>query len=117
MALKDNYRIYLFKDIDGKADNVDIPAHIPPCTSAMLPPESSSILASHFLRCLDVHFVGGDITSDYAPGEIDNTIYELIGDSKNRCVAPMEDERWQTPLGKEILRAYLESKVPYRSVV
>lgn len=101
----------IFSDLSGEAADIKLPSHIAPEISKTLKEESVEILRQHFLRCLDVHFVGGDILSDLEHGEIEETISGLGLSADCEEDVNLYDEKWQTPLGKALFKAYMEDNL------
>lgn len=101
----------IFSDLSGEAADIKLPSHIAPEISKTLKEESVGILRQHFLRCLDVHLVGGDILSDLEHGEIERTIDGLGLSIDSEEEVNFDDERWQTPLGKALFKAYMEDSL------
>ena len=68
-------------------------------------------LREHFRRCLHVHFCGGDIWKQYDQ----QTVLALMEDmglmGGEEELAPLEDERWHTEIGREILEAHMLSGI------
>lgn len=66
-----------------------------------------NFLHQHFLWCLKVHLLGGDVSdqSEYHWDKVENMVIELNdyvdegGDIEN-----LKEEKWTSPLGKEVIR-------------
>lgn len=60
-----------------------------------------------------VHLLGGDIREDYDSNAIANAAEQLglCGDESK--IVPLDDERWQSILGKELLEHHLSSELAF----
>ena len=74
---------------------------------------SDYFLREHFKHCLRVHLLNGDIHDDYPRDVITKTLEDLglsnwqdEGDE-----VPIDDPRWDTELGREILNSHMRSKL------
>ena len=74
---------------------------------------SDYFLSEHFKHCLRVHLVGGDIHEDYSSDVIVKTLEDLgLSNWEDEDeVVPINDSRWDTELGKEILESHMRSKL------
>ena len=70
-------------------------------------------LRAHFRWCLRVHLLGGDIQEDYDANAIATAAEELglCGDDSE--IVPLEDERWHSILGRELLEHHLSSELTF----
>lgn len=98
-----------FCELGEEAAGIEIPSHVPPSNLTGLNQSSIDLLRQHFLRCLDVHFLGGDLCLDFERDEIEDMTYDL-GLTGEEELADLDDERWQTTIGKELFRAYIEKR-------
>lgn len=98
-----------FYDSADEAASIELPSHVPSSNLTGLNQSTIDLLRQHFLRCMDVHLVGGDISADYQLGEVEDVMYDL-GLTGEEELADLDDERWQTPIGKELFRSYMEDR-------
>ncbi|KAJ7640568.1 hypothetical protein B0H17DRAFT_1339272 [Mycena rosella] len=112
----DGYRILVLRgmgDMQGR-----LPTHLP-CHSQHDP------AADHFLRLhcrysLNLMLLGGDIKEVYPNGVITGMMEELgvdyagSEDRDEKDMAFLDDERWQSELGKAIMEGVLEGKIAQR---
>jgi hypothetical protein len=98
---QDNFRIVVFCDIGS----VTLPSHIPMSQHPACARPGDRFLREHFRRCLTVNILGGDISEDYDPNDIVPVMEELGmcgGNDDDTPLAAIDDERWDTVLGKEL---------------
>jgi hypothetical protein len=104
--------VIVFDDEDLSNLNFTIPTHATPPPN-FLSSKAEGYLKNHFKRCLHVHLCGGDIRSQYTKGMVLNLMEELgIGhDCEDVPVAPLDDNRWNSELGRVLLQAFIEGEV------
>lgn len=103
----------VFCDLTGEAAGIKFPTHVAPEIVAGLNEENIDLLKRHFIRSMEVHFVGGDIFSDMEIGEFDQMVFDLGLDPKSEDDVNLFDEKWKTPIGKELFRVCMEDNLHY----
>ncbi|KAJ7573991.1 hypothetical protein C8J56DRAFT_980440 [Mycena floridula] len=94
--IEDNYRIIQFEDL---LSDVELPSHMPIsfCNKPSTERPGEFFLRNHFKYTLWVQFLGGDITNESTNPKVEGMWKELSQESA------LDDDRWQTPVGQEIL--------------
>ena len=64
-------------------------------------------LREHFRHCLRVHLLHGDVTIDYPQPVVTKTLADLGLWERDDEEVPLDDPRWNSELGKEILECHL----------
>ncbi|KAF8586916.1 hypothetical protein K439DRAFT_1631209, partial [Ramaria rubella] len=107
--IDDNYRLVIFKNLD--LGDMVLPSHV---SSENISGDKAQCLKLHFRRCLLVHFCGGDIWDQYNKDDV-LTLMEDLGvfGEGNTDLAPLDDPRWQTEIGKEILEGRMAGMFEY----
>ncbi|KAH9909438.1 uncharacterized protein B0H18DRAFT_1074164 [Fomitopsis serialis] len=105
----DGYRVRIF-------DAAAIGSGLPSCLGTIpAGATSDDFFREHFCHTLCVHFVGGDITADYSHRQVQEFLEEMGLDEFDGEATiediNLEDERWQTVIGQEILEDVMESKL------
>ncbi|KAJ7467483.1 hypothetical protein FB451DRAFT_1258682 [Mycena latifolia] len=112
----DDYRILVLRAMGDEQEL--LPTHLPRHAK-------QDAAADHFLRrhcrySLNLMLRGGDIRDVYSNGAILTMMHDLgvdyigSGDSEPTEMAPLDDERWQTELGKAILENVLHGRTIQR---
>lgn len=95
-----------FKCLNLKDSGIVLPSHVP--SLANVATDITANFKSHFIRCLHVHMGGGNIEEQYSFQQVRALIEGLgVGVSDDVDVAPLDDPRWQTEIGKEVFEAYM----------
>jgi hypothetical protein len=63
-------------------------------------------LREHFRHCLRVHLLHGDIIVDYPQHVVTKALADLGLWERDDEEAPLDDPRWNSELGKEILECH-----------
>ncbi|KAF8959279.1 hypothetical protein BDZ97DRAFT_1838186 [Flammula alnicola] len=105
--IDDDYHIVVFREM-GSARRL-LPTHMP------LREHDASFemfLRGHFHSSLRANIVHGDIRDEYSTDDILTLMGELgVGQEDDDELAPMDDPRWQTMLGKEIWEEVLRQRI------
>jgi hypothetical protein len=99
--LQDDYRIVIFKDIGS----VTLPSNFR--RDPVSPGPSDEFLRHHFAWCLRSQILGGDISDDYNRNDVVYAMDELGLGSEDNALVPLDDPRWQSTMGKEILELHM----------
>jgi hypothetical protein len=104
---QDNYRIVNFDEPACLEFDVPLKSHLTLPDGPIRP--SDQFLRLHFERCLSVSAFGGDVSGDYARGEIDDFMEDLgVYDDDEMDTT---DPRWSTPLGIEVYAYLIRQKM------
>ncbi|KAI0731106.1 hypothetical protein C8Q76DRAFT_349924 [Earliella scabrosa] len=98
----DNYRIRTFTQA---AVDAGLPAYVSPPTHA----QTLEFLKEHFRWSLTAQLVGGDITKDYPLREVAIFMEEMGLNGDEEDVPPLDDPRWGSVIGQEVLLDVQES--------
>ncbi len=106
--MQDNYHIVIFREM-GSARSL-LPAHMP---TREHHPQFETFLRAHFHSSIRSPIFHGDITNEYSTNTILRMIEELgVGlEDDGDDVAPMDDPRWQTMLGKDIWEEVIRRRI------
>ncbi|KAK0244908.1 hypothetical protein EDD85DRAFT_932866 [Armillaria nabsnona] len=106
--IDDNYRIVIFGET-GSARSL-LPDHMPPREHD---PQFETFLRAHFHSSIRWTIFHGDIRNEYSTNTILRMMEELgVGlEDDGDDVAPMDDPRWQTMLGKEIWEEVIRGRI------
>ncbi|KAH9916673.1 uncharacterized protein B0H18DRAFT_1037596 [Fomitopsis serialis] len=103
------YRVRIF---DAAAIGCGLPSRLEKIPAGT---KSGDFFREHFRHTLCVHFVGGDITADYSHRQVQAFLEEMGLDEFDGEATiediNLEDERWQTVIGQEILEDVMEKKL------
>jgi len=104
---QDNYRVVVFRDLQS----VSLPSHL--ARAPVYAGPDDQFLREHFRWCLKVHLLGGDIMEDYDHNAIATAAEELglCGDGTE--MVPLDDERWHSVLGRELLADHISSEIAW----
>lgn len=102
---QDDYRIVVFRDLGS----VTLPSHLHRVKACAGPDDK--FLREHFRWCLRVHLLGGDIKEDYSVHDIANAAEELGLCGDKPAMVPLDDERWHSTLGKELLEDHIGTQL------
>ncbi|RDB16647.1 hypothetical protein Hypma_002366 [Hypsizygus marmoreus] len=100
----DDYRLVIFRDL---GPNVQLAQR----QQGISPGPDGRFLREHFRWCLVVHLLGGDVREDYHVDDVAGLAQELglLGET-DEDVVQLEDERWQSALGRELFEHHLSYK-------
>ena len=102
-SLKDNYCIVVFRDLgDFQTHSNSLHSNLLKCSESTSIGPDDKFLREHFRRCLLVNLLGGDISEDYSPADVDDADDEF-GVMEDEELLAADDDRWKSPLGKEML--------------
>ncbi|KAK0436121.1 hypothetical protein EV421DRAFT_1981848 [Armillaria borealis] len=106
--IDDNYHIVIFREM-GSARSL-LPTHMPPREHD---PQFETFLRAHFHSSIRSTIFHGDIRNEYSTSTILRMMEELgVGlEDDGDDVAPMDDPRWQTMLGKEIWEEVIRRRI------
>lgn len=102
----------VFKDLNL---TFDLPSHVR--NPHIISKERLELVQKHFMRCVSVHFCGGDIGDEYPQSEINDMQSALGIDEDSYDPIPLDDEKWQSPLGQEIMRALFEESMDKNDIL
>ncbi|KAF8494489.1 hypothetical protein JB92DRAFT_2996254 [Gautieria morchelliformis] len=94
----DDFRIVVFRD----TGSVTLPSHVPKSQNSASAGPGDRFLREHFRWCLLVNLFGGDISEDYDANSIIQVMEELGMCHGDTPLAPVDDERWDSLIGKEL---------------
>jgi len=101
----DGYCLVVFRDIGS----VQLPLKVARDESCSGPDDE--FLREHFRWCLRVHLQGGDIGDEFSHHDIQHAA-ELLGlHGDEYDLAPLDDPRWQSRIGKEFLEVHLRQQL------
>ncbi|KAJ7189225.1 hypothetical protein C8R46DRAFT_1184376 [Mycena filopes] len=104
----DNYRIVVFRDMDG--DQALLPTHLP--RGPHDDPADAEFFKLHLRYTLNFMLLGGDVSDKYPPHKILSMMEQLGVHGWEDCeMAPLTDERWGTELGQAILANELQGRM------
>jgi len=105
VAQKDDYKIIIFQDFPG-SEKLALKPKLPLASIQALTSAAKQYLQENFKYCLGVNLLGGDIREDYP----DHGVAFIADIAENEWGSPLE-ERWKTPLGREVLD-YYKDRIP-----
>jgi hypothetical protein len=82
--------------------SVTLPSHIPKSPNSTSAELDDRFLREHFRWCLLVNILGGDISDDYDANSIVEVMDELGMCDHETPLASVDDERWNSVIGKEL---------------
>ncbi|KAF8494491.1 hypothetical protein JB92DRAFT_3147118 [Gautieria morchelliformis] len=94
----DDFRVVVFCD----TGSVTLPSHVPKSQNSASAGPGDRFLWEHFRWCLLVNLFGGDITKDYDSNRVVGVMEELGMCRGDIPLAPIDDERWDSLIGKEL---------------
>ena len=102
---QDGYCLVVFRDIGS----VQLPLKV--ARDQSCPGPDDEFLRKHFRWCLRVQLQGGDIGDEFSHGDI-HMAAELLGlHGDEYDLAPLDDPRWQSRIGKEFLEVHLRQQL------
>lgn len=117
--LQDNCRIIVFDP--AKIKGITLPSHLPAESlayvqdelvaddSAASPIRLRDFLRHHFVWCLRLHFLGGDISEDYDRQKVQGMINKVLKfDQAGKSLDDLKSlKAWQSGLGAEVLKHHI----------
>jgi hypothetical protein len=83
--------------------SITFPSHIPKSQNPACAGPDDRFLREHFRWCLQFNILGGDIREDYDTNSIVSLMKRLgLTWDGETPLAPMDDERWDSVMGKEL---------------
>ena len=91
--------------------SITLPSHLPKLPRPACPGPDDEFLRKHFRWSLKANLLGWDIKKDYTSNDIFRAMEELGVDTDEVPLAPVNDERWNTVIGKEIWDELMRNKL------
>ncbi|KAF8512403.1 hypothetical protein JB92DRAFT_2830763 [Gautieria morchelliformis] len=96
--INDDFRVVVFRN----TGSVTLPSHVPKSQNSASAGPGDRFLREHFRWCLLVNIFRGDISEDYNANSIIKVMEGLGMCDGDTPLAPVDDERWDSVIGKEL---------------